>query len=332
MHRRKPQAASSGWQSISLGTHRLYPLFPPPFLASCLPPPPPPALPRSVDLAKAAAGIVVAPEDFTALVETLREGRRLHANFRKALAFYLGAKAALLLLFLLAPFPLSPMQIILLELFMDVGASVTFTLEPADGDLMLRPPHGLSPFFDRELLHAIAGGGISLLAIVLLAGWGGRGGAGGTDLKAHEEYRQSLYFNGWLLGHVFLAWQLRSLHQPLLLKGLASNPAFLVWAGAVLGLLLLLLLLPSLAKTLGVVPLPPREWGRLLLLSLIGTGWMEGWKLFRWYGGDGGRVRQARSLARLHQGSEKTVTREGAGRIVEAEARVVDGEESRLLG
>ncbi|EWM30032.1 cation-transporting p-type atpase [Nannochloropsis gaditana] len=183
MHRRKPQAASSGWQSISLGTHRLYPLFPPPFLASCLPPPPPPALPRSVDLAKAAAGIVVAPEDFTALVETLREGRRLHANFRKALAFYLGAKAALLLIFLLAPFPLSPMQIILLELFMDVGASVTFTLEPADGDLMLRPPHGLSPFFDRELLHAIAGGGISLLAIVLLAGWGGRGGRGGTTSR-----------------------------------------------------------------------------------------------------------------------------------------------------
>ena len=32
------------------------------------------------------------------------------------------------------------MQIIILELFMDVGASTTFTIEPADGDLMKKPP------------------------------------------------------------------------------------------------------------------------------------------------------------------------------------------------
>ncbi len=33
------------------------------------------------------------------------------------------------------PVPFAPAQIILMELFMDIGASVTFTTEPAEGDV-----------------------------------------------------------------------------------------------------------------------------------------------------------------------------------------------------
>ena len=63
-----------------------------------------------------------------------------HHSSLQAIAFYLGAKVALVLLFLLLALPLSPIQIIILELFMDVGASTTFTIEPADDDLMHKPP------------------------------------------------------------------------------------------------------------------------------------------------------------------------------------------------
>jgi len=310
-------------------------------------PPPPPSLPlsfRSVDLAKAAAGIVVAHEEFSALLHTLREGRRLFSNFRKALAFYLGAKSALLLLFLLAPLPLSPLQIILLELFMDVGASTTFTLEPADGDLMLLPPrHPSLPFFDTELLQGTLAGGASLLLVVLLSG-GGPGGQGGREGGREDaaEYRQSLYFYGWLLGHVFLALHLRSLHQPLLIKGLFSNPAFLVWAGAVLLLVLLLALLPPLGQALGLVCLPWQEWLRLCFLAFVGTGWMEGWKVGRWYGWGGSHAKETAIMMRRRKGREgreesyrAAVVREGAARIVAAEVgegTTVATEKDRLLG
>ena len=305
---------------------------------------PPIPRPRSVDQAKAAAGIVVAHEDFPALLHTLREGRRLFSNFRKALAFYLGAKSALLLLFLLAPLPLSPLQIILLELFMDVGASTTFTLEPADGDLMLMPPrHPSLPFFDDELLQATLAGGVSLLLVVLLSGgapgWHG-GREGGREDAA--EYRQSLYFYGWLLGHVFLALHLRSFHQPLVVKGVFSNPAFLVWAGAVLLLILLLALLPPLGQVLGLVGLPPREWLRLSLLALVGTGWMEGWKVGRWYGAGGSHAKETAIMVRRRKGREEreesdrtAVVRKGAARIVaaaEVGGLTMATEKDRLLG
>jgi len=309
--------------------------------SSSFPPLPPP---RSVDQAKAAAGIVVAHEEFPALLHTLREGRRLFANFRKALAFYLSAKSALLLLFLLAPLPLSPLQIILLELFMDVGASTTFTLEPADGDLMLIPPrHPSLPFFDGELLQATLAGGLSLLLVVLLSGGAsdGHGGREGGRMDALD-YRQSLYFYGWLLGHIFLALHLRSFHQPLVVKGVFSNPAFLVWAGAVLLLVVLLALFPPLGQVLGLVGLPRREWFRLTLLALVGTGWMEGWKLRRWYGPGGSHAKETAILMRRRRGREESeendqvvVVREGAARIVaaaKAGGPSMATEKDRLLG
>lgn len=48
----------------------------------------------------------------------------LFANFTRAVQFYLGAKLALVALFVALALPLSPIQIIVLELFMDVGGAL----------------------------------------------------------------------------------------------------------------------------------------------------------------------------------------------------------------
>jgi P-type Ca2+ transporter type 2C len=64
--------------------------------------------------------------------------------------------------------PWHPSQVILLELFMDIGASSTFTMEPADGDLMEHPPRPHdAPFFDGPMATMIGAGATSLLACVL---------------------------------------------------------------------------------------------------------------------------------------------------------------------
>lgn len=156
------------------------------------------------------------------------------------------------------------------------------------------------------------------------------------------EYRQSLYFYGWLLGHIFLALHLRSFHQPLVVKGVFSNPAFLVWAGAVLLLVVLLALFPPLGQVLGLVGLTRREWFRLTSLALVGTGWMEGWKLRRWYGPGGSHAKETAILMRRRRGREESeendqvvVVREGAARIVAAAKTggpSMATEKDRLLG
>jgi P-type Ca2+ transporter type 2C len=66
-------------------------------------------------------------------------------NFRKAIRYYLAVKVVLLLVMAAAailslPLPFTPTQIVILELSMDLGASLAFVSQPAEADVMARPP------------------------------------------------------------------------------------------------------------------------------------------------------------------------------------------------
>src|SRR6266480_1656415 len=107
------------------------------------------------DVAREAADIVLADDDFATIVGAIEEGRVLFANLRKGVRYYLACKVALVGAVLLPvllgiPVPFAPIQIILMELFMDLAASATFVAEPAEGDLMRRQPRDpRSSFMDR---------------------------------------------------------------------------------------------------------------------------------------------------------------------------------------
>src|SRR5215471_19479861 len=61
------------------------------------------------------------------------------------------------------PLPFSPVQIVVLELFMDLGASVAFVNLPPEGDEMRRRPRDPGArILDRRMLAGIAGGGLTL--------------------------------------------------------------------------------------------------------------------------------------------------------------------------
>ena len=121
------------------------------------------------DVAKEAADMVLADDNFATIAVAVREGRKLYENLRKAVRYYLAAKVRSGQLprssrcWLSLPVPFAPVQIIVMELFMDLGASVTFTTEPAEGDVMARPPRDpRRPFMDRSMQVGIFAGGLSL--------------------------------------------------------------------------------------------------------------------------------------------------------------------------
>ena len=73
------------------------------------------AVQGATDVARQACSMVVVGGDFTSLVHALVEGRRLFDNLVHALAFYLGAKLGLLVIFVAGTlwrgFPLAPVQV-----------------------------------------------------------------------------------------------------------------------------------------------------------------------------------------------------------------------------
>jgi Ca2+-transporting ATPase len=238
------------------------------------------------DIAREAADVLVVSGDLSSVAIAVQEGRRLHDNLGNALAFYLGAKAGLVILFVVGTlwrgFPLAPVQIVVLELYMDVGASLSFCSEPAEPGIMQRPPHRADArFFDRRMLARIAAGGASMVACVLGGyAWGLYGAQ--LPLGASEgvrlQHATSMAFVCWLMGHILLAFNQSSSRAPALTKHVARNRAFVAWAAASAVLCVLVGTLQGLDAALALRLLAPRDWGVAVAVCVGGTCWVEAGK------------------------------------------------------
>lgn len=99
----------------------------------------------SSDVARELADIVLTRNDFEALVAAVEQGRGIFANIRRALRYLVCTNIADLALAATTmvagiPFPLTPLQILWLNLISDVFPALALILEPTDSEVMRRPP------------------------------------------------------------------------------------------------------------------------------------------------------------------------------------------------
>ena len=232
------------------------------------------------DVARGAADLVLADDNFATIVTAVREGRVLLANLRKGVRYYLACKvaligAALLPTLLGQPTPFAPVQIILMELFMDIAASLAFVAEPAERDVMQRPPRDpRAPFLDRRLAGSIAAAGLGLCTAVVFAYLSTL--AEGAGLEA----ARTAAFLTWMAGHVLLALNLRA-ERAGARRALVSNRIMLGWALATAVFVLLVALLPQLQHLLKAAPLSGAVWLRCLAAAVAGTSWLALLRLAR---------------------------------------------------
>jgi Ca2+-transporting ATPase len=236
---------------------------------------------RGTDVAKETADMVLADDNFATITTAVQEGRKILANLQKGVRYYLACKIALVASFLFpillgAPLPFAPIQIIVLELFMDLAASATFVAEPQEAGVMKRPPPNPNEkFMNRTMMTVMASGAMSLFAAVsatYLYTWYSTG---------NLVLAQTVAFATWMIGHIFLALNLRSEKEPLVKLGLFSNKVMLLWA-AVVGITLLVgTSLPLVHESLRITGLSLPYWGVVLVVSFVATFWMELKKLLK---------------------------------------------------
>ncbi len=225
---------------------------------------------HGTDVARGAADLVLADDNFATLVAGVEEGRLLATNLRKAVRFYLAAKVALVATVLVAALlrvapPFAPVQIIVMELFMDLAASATFVNERAEHDLMAVPPRRTILALDRVMLTQILTAGVGLFA----------GVAGAFLITRYSDDHaaaQTVAFAAWQLGHVALAYQLRTERQPVRTLGLTTNRYMVAWAAAVLAFLLAAVLLPQLHQPLRTTTLTLPQWALVVVASAVPAG------------------------------------------------------------
>ena len=134
---------------------------------------------RGTDVAREAAALVLLDDRFASLVDAVRAGRRIFANLQKAMGYLFAVHVPIVGLSLLplfgGPVLLLPIHVVLLELIIDPACSLVFEAEPLAADGMRIPPRPAhAPLFNlRAVWHALAIGGIALLAVVMVQ-WLGR--------------------------------------------------------------------------------------------------------------------------------------------------------------
>ena len=129
---------------------------------------------RGTEVAREASSIVLLADDFGSIVTTIRLGRRIYDNLRKAIEYIVAvhipiAGLAVLPLLLGLPLMLTPIHIAFLEMIIDPACSMVFEAEAEEDDVMRRPPRDpRSPLLLRKrILWAVVQG---LVALAILAG------------------------------------------------------------------------------------------------------------------------------------------------------------------
>lgn len=100
---------------------------------------------RGTNVAKEAADMVLLDDNFTTIVDTVKDGRRIYDNIKKAVGYVFVihipiALIALLTPILRIPLLLYPIHIVLMELIIDPTCSIIFERQPAEMDIMDRKP------------------------------------------------------------------------------------------------------------------------------------------------------------------------------------------------
>ena len=237
---------------------------------------------RGTEVAKEAAHMILMDDNFTTIVKSVKDGRRVYDNIRKAMVYILiihipiAAMAMFAPLFNLPPL-LLPMHIMLLELIIDPTCSIVFEGEPAEANIMEnhpRPPQ--EPLLTRNLtIKVVLQGIIMFLAAFMPFHYM-------IDLGISSEYARSFSLITFIVANVTLVLVNRSNTELLyhLIKEKGSKVRLIVNSMALI-MVFAIVYIPILngffrTEKIGIYPLIIA-----IVLGFISTGWWEIVKITR---------------------------------------------------
>ena len=216
---------------------------------------------RGSDVAREASSLVLLDDDFGALVDAVRLGRRIYANIASAMRYIIAvhvptAGMALLPILFGWPLVLYPVHVVFLEFVIDPACSVVFEAEPAERGAMHRPPRpATARLFDGTMLaRSFAQGLVVLASVFALYAW-----AMGAGVA--EDAARAMAFAAMVFGNLGLILANRTRGSLVDELRDVSNPT--LWAllgGAFAGLLAVIYVEP-LREVFRFAPLSPAELG-----------------------------------------------------------------------
>ena len=230
---------------------------------------------RGTDVAREASSLVLLDDDFSSIVRAVRIGRAIFDNLRKAMSYILAVHipiAGLSLIPLLLGWPpvFEPVHIVFLEMIINPACSIAFEAEPAERDVMQRPPRSpREPLFGRHRLALSLLQGVTLLFASLgVLGYALHAGAA-------EGAARAMAFSTLVLGNLGLILVNRSWRHtlPALLR--TRNPALWWVAGGAALFLAIALTVPPVQAIFHFSPIAGDQAALCLVAGMASALWFE---------------------------------------------------------
>lgn len=238
---------------------------------------------RGTGVAKEAADMILLDDNFTTIVDTVKDGRRIYDNIKKAIGYVFVihtpiALAALLTPLLHMPLLLLPMHVVLLELIIDPTCSIVFERQPAEKDIMERNPRSskeplvTTNLMAKSILQALTIFGATFGSYTYM-----------INNSYTEELARTFALTVLIFANLFLVYVNQSDKESVFTGIIKFWEDKVMWFinGGVLIVLALLIYMPAMnviAKT------SPMSIGQLLMsfaLAALATLWWEIVKLFK---------------------------------------------------
>jgi len=209
------------------------------------------------DVSKEAADMVLLDDNFATIVSAVEEGRVIYDNIRKFIKYLLTCNASELAVMIVGPFlgmpiPLLPLQILWMNLVTDGLPALALGVEPAEDDVMDRPPRSASEtIFGGGVVQYIGGFGAVMAAVSLFVGW--------YAWNLDDPAWQTMLFTTLIVGQLALALEVRAEKRSLFSRGFFSNRAMLIAVLIGVGAHFALIYVPFLQEVFGTVALGPRD-------------------------------------------------------------------------
>lgn len=225
---------------------------------------------KGSDVAKEASDLVLADDNFASIVAAVQEGRRAYDNIRKVIHWTLPTNTAEALTILVAllwglTLPISPVQILWINLVTAVTLGIALLYEPLEANAMQRPPRArYESLISTSLAWQMAFVGGLFFTLVY----------GSYFLAAAYQYSHaqasSIAMNMLVLLEVCYLFFSRNLYgSTLTWPTFVATPALWITVLLVMSCQLLITYVPLLQKGFGTAAIGWVEWGMILLAGTL---------------------------------------------------------------
>lgn len=222
------------------------------------------------EVAKGAADMVLADDNFATVVNAVEEGRRIRDNITKAITYLLSCNVGELFTLLVAALmnwatPLLPIHILWINLVTDSLPALALGVDPAEEGIMKREPNREKGLLNKSMAYRIAYQGILIGTLTLIAFLYGYGSFGQEGSLAQG---QTMAFIVLAFSQLVHAYNIHSFKQSAF-KSFLKNKWLILATFTNALMMLAVLFIPVVRDLFKLVELDLHHWEVVILLMFI---------------------------------------------------------------